>query len=134
MCVRYSGVAVDSPPDVANNILADELLNQEQVTWVGHCLVTMVTRETKADRLVVHMDLHQSAVGLPDELLQQPQNTPRRATVEWIAKTLPDRWGPRFFIHKDKRTFRISCVGHSFEIKVVVSQEETSNLEWFFDF
>ena len=90
MCVRYSDVSVPVPPV---QLPIDKLVNlSENVTWVGHCVVSRVLVDE--DRLFysVYLKVHQSCFPLPAQLLDHTSASQQRATVEFIDKPLPDRF------------------------------------------
>lgn len=89
LCVRYSNLAMIQPGTGLQS-QHFELEPDEPVSWVGHCLSTSITKDKERDRHTIHMKLHQSTVPIPQLLLKEKNKT-RRATVEWIKKTLPDR-------------------------------------------
>jgi len=86
MCVRYSGISMPVPP---LDLPIDQLVNlAEQLTWVGHCIITKVLVDK--DRLFfrIYLKVHQSSFPLPEQLLGTSAEC---ATVEWIDKPLADR-------------------------------------------
>ncbi|XP_046550029.1 LOW QUALITY PROTEIN: helicase with zinc finger domain 2-like [Haliotis rubra] len=88
MCVRYKELQL--PPDPTLQEDVSVLLNSsDPVTWVGHCRVRGVER-MMGEQLQVQVDLNQSSMALPDQLLG-PEGARMKCTVEWIAKTPQDR-------------------------------------------
>jgi len=87
VCVRYSGISMPVPP---LELPIGELVNlTENLTWVGHCIISRVFVDK--DRLFyrVCLKVHQSSFPLPAHLLD---GSPVPATIELIDKPLLDRY------------------------------------------
>lgn len=61
-------------------------------TWVGHCQVSHVsmTKNEKCYHVVVRLNEHNCE--FPTKLLQNSQKQQPEATIEWMEKTLPDKY------------------------------------------
>ncbi|XP_022318175.2 3'-5' exoribonuclease HELZ2-like isoform X3 [Crassostrea virginica] len=87
VCVRYSSLQVTGQKDQSQ--VQDQILGIDMpIKWVGHCVVTSVTRNKK--ELKVRLLLHQSNVE-PPSYLQSPQISKTPCTIEWIPKTITTR-------------------------------------------
>lgn len=83
ICVRYSRVQVTGHKE-QDQMMGGDMANK----WVGHCVVTSVTRNEK--ELKVRLRLHHSSVE-PPSYLQSPQMNKTPCTIEWIHKTMEAR-------------------------------------------
>jgi len=84
MCVRYSGISMPLPP---LELPIDQLVDlTEELTWVGHCIITKVLVDKLFFR--IYLKVHQSSFPLPHQLIDDSDHL---ATIEWIDKPLPDR-------------------------------------------
>jgi hypothetical protein len=106
MCVRYSCVnrnvnrlAFDDDDDEGDD--DDDLFGSDSCsctadeaakpfTWVGHCLVSQVNQEDTRYR--VTLSLNQNSSEFPRSLLTDLGERQPVATVEWMEKTLPDKY------------------------------------------
>ncbi|XP_061191305.1 helicase with zinc finger domain 2-like [Saccostrea echinata] len=87
ICVRYSSLQVTGHKE--QDRTTDQLLSGEMsVKWVGHCVITSVTRNEK--ELKVRVQLHHSTVE-PPSYLQSPQINRTPCTIEWIPKAIEAR-------------------------------------------
>ena len=86
MCVRCPGVTLPVP-DV--DIPFDRIIKMnEELTWVGHCLVSRVSQSKDELSFNVHLLLYKCNFSLPSDFSGASS---RCATVEYIPKSIPDR-------------------------------------------
>jgi len=90
LCVRYSDVNISMPSTELRHI--DSVIDRTQpIIWVAHCTTTNVKLDNKKKKYLIDIRLQQSTFSIPTEILNSISGQHMRSTVEWIAKTLPDR-------------------------------------------
>ncbi len=86
-CIRYSNVTVLVPEA---KLPFDRVMDlNEPLTWIGHCFVLKATMSKDKQYYDVHLRLHKFNFPPPSDFTGWDK---RSATMEWIAKTLPDWW------------------------------------------
>ncbi|KAL3877847.1 hypothetical protein ACJMK2_035491 [Sinanodonta woodiana] len=88
-CVRYDGLQLPDDP-VLNDSIAVIVNNGVPVCWVGHCMITSVS-QFNGGKLKIIMQLNQSSVPLPQQLLLSMGGKDLSCTLELIMKTPHDR-------------------------------------------
>ena len=91
MCVRYNDAVVDMLEELRDSDLVQDLdeLNVPS-TWIGHCIVTSIFVDRQSDVYCISLRLNQSSTTIPAKILSDASCS---ASVEWIPKTLADRYG-----------------------------------------
>ncbi|KAK3594867.1 hypothetical protein CHS0354_005940 [Potamilus streckersoni] len=88
-CVRYDGLQFPDDP-VLNDSIAVIVNNGVPVCWVGHCIITSVS-QFSGGMLKMIMQLNQSSVSFPQQLLVNMGGKDLPCTLELIVKTPQDR-------------------------------------------
>lgn len=89
-CIRYTQLPPQLVP-YSVEMAHYDIDTQQPVTWVGHCVSTEATVSQERGVAEVELSLQHSSVAVPSQLLKQPADQLRPATVEWIPSTARDR-------------------------------------------